>query len=311
MQIVFIGSPDFAVPSLNTLAEHFDVVGVITQPDRPSGRGRKLKPSSIKLRAFELELSVFQPKTMKSKESQRLLQELAPSLVVVAAYGQILPQSIINIPQHGIVNVHASLLPRWRGAAPVQAAILNGDPETGVSLMLIDEGMDTGAILAQQSITIQPDETGGALTQRLSQLGAEMLPDTINRHIAGEIDPEPQDSEAATYAPMLKKADGYLQFSKSVEDLARQIRAFEPWPSSFFYLNGLRIVVRKAEAIVRTPIHAPGKTTVVEGFPAVSAADGILILSEVQPAGKRITRGDHFLRGMPTYNQLAAHERAE
>jgi methionyl-tRNA formyltransferase len=292
MQIVFIGSPDFAVPSLNTLAEHFDVVGVITQPDRPSGRGRKLKPSSIKLRAFELELSVFQPKTMKSKESQRLLQELAPSLVVVAAYGQILPQSIINIPQHGIVNVHASLLPRWRGAAPVQAAILNGDPETGVSLMLIDEGMDTGAILAQQSITIQPDETGGALTQRLSQLGAEMLPDTINRHIAGEIDPEPQDSEAATY-------------------LARQIRAFEPWPSSFFYLNGLRIVVRKAEAIVRTPIHAPGKTTVVEGFPAVSAADGILILSEVQPAGKRITRGDHFLRGMPTYNQLAAHERAE
>jgi methionyl-tRNA formyltransferase len=310
MQIVFMGSPDFAVPSLNKLAEQFNIIGVFTQPDRPSGRGRKLKSSSVKLRALELALPVFQPKSMKSTESHQLLQELEPTLVVVVAYGQILPQTILDIPPKGIVNVHASLLPRWRGAAPVQAAILNGDIETGISLMLIDAGMDTGPILAQQSIKIQARETGGELTRRLSTLGAELLPDTIIGYLDGEIDPVPQNPESATYAPMLKKVDGGLVFSKTAETLARQVRAYEPWPSSYLYLNALRIVVRRAKAIPHDSKQPPGNTTVVDGVPAVYTADGILLLSEVQPAGKRTIRGEDFLRGMPSFIECVARERA-
>lgn len=303
-----MGSPDFAVPSLNALLEHFNLVGVITQPDRPAGRGRQLNPPSVKLRALEINVPVYQPPTMKSQESHDILRSLEPDLIVVAAYGQILPQSILDIPTFGIVNVHASLLPRWRGAAPVQAAILHGDDETGISLMLIDAGMDTGPILSQERIEIYPEDTGGELTRRLSHLGAQMLPNSIRQFIAGDIVAVAQDDAAATYAPMLRKADGELDFSKSVVELLRQIRAYEPWPSSFFHLNGLRIVVRGAKAISQDVERSPGSTAVYKGYPSIIAADGLLVLTKLQPSGKRTLRGDDYLRGMPMFLDLTAHK---
>jgi methionyl-tRNA formyltransferase len=301
MRIVFMGSPDFAVPSLNAVAEHFELVGVITQPDRPSGRGRKLTSSSVKTRAEELELPIFQPISMKHSESEDMLRNLHPSLVVVAAYGKILPQSILDIPTYGTINVHASLLPRWRGAAPVQASILNGDDETGITLMLIDAGMDTGPVLSQRTIAILHQETGGELTQRLAELGAEMLPETISQFIADEIHPTPQDEQHATYAPMLKKVDGFLDFTKSAMVLERQVRAFEPWPGSYFLWGDLRVVVRRGHSHNHRMSQPPGKTTQMKDYPAVFTSDGILVLDYVQPAGKRMIRGDDFLRGAPSF----------
>lgn len=305
MRIVFMGSPEFAVPSLNAVAEHFDIVGVFTQPDRPSGRGRKLTPSSVKVRAEELGLPIFQPISMRYSESEDMLRNLQPSLAFVAAYGQILPQSILEVPTHGIINVHASLLPRWRGAAPVQASILHGDEETGITLMLIDAGMDTGPILSQRKIEILSQETGGELTQRLAELGAEMLPETISLFLTNDIQPVPQDEDYATYAPMLKKADGLLDFTKAAVLLERQVRAYEPWPGSFFLLDDLRVVLRRCHIVDSDVARYPGKTTQVDDFPAVFTGDGILILDYVQPAGKRIIRGDDFLRGAPSF--LGSH----
>lgn len=309
MRIVFMGSPEFAVPSLNAVAEHFDIVGVITQPDRPSGRGRKLTPSSVKVRAEEMGLPIFQPVSMRYSESEDMLRNLQPSLAVVAAYGQILPQSILDIPTHGIINVHASLLPRWRGAGPVQASILHGDVETGITLMLIDAGMDTGPILSQRKTEILSQETGGELTQRLADLGADMLPETISLFLTNDIQPVPQDEDFATYAPMLKKADGYLDFTKPAVALERQVRAYEPWPGSFFLWDDLRVAVRKGHIVGSDLSRSPGKTTQIDDFPAVFTGDGILVLDYLQPAGKRIIRGDDFLRGAPLFLESYLHSK--
>jgi methionyl-tRNA formyltransferase len=301
MRIVFMGSPDFAVPSLHTLAECFEIVGVITQPDRPSGRGRKLTHSSVKKLASELELPIFQPSTMKDIEAEQMLRDLSPDLVVVAAYGQILPENILQIPEYGILNVHASLLPRWRGASPIQASILHGDEDTGISLMLIDPGMDSGPILSQVKTKIRQGETGGELTQRLAMLGASTLEDTISNYVSGNITPEAQPEEGVTYAPLLKKSDGRLDFTKSAVQLERQIRAYEPWPSSFFFWGDLRIVARQAHVIDDSGNSSPGTATADDKIPAVHTGDGLLVFDRLQPAGKRTIRGDEFLRGASTF----------
>jgi methionyl-tRNA formyltransferase len=301
MRIIFMGSPDFAVPSLNLIAEHFDIVGVFTQPDRPSGRGRKLMPPSVKVRSIELGLPIYQPANLKGEEAEKTVRELRPSLVVVAAYGHILSQAILDIPTVGSINVHASLLPRWRGAAPVQAAILHGDTETGITLMLIDAGLDTGPILSQRSIIIQSDDTARTLTKKLALLGAEMLPETITRFIASEIQPTPQDDEIATYAHMLNKRDGILNFTEPAVSLERQVRAYEPWPTSYFLWDDLRIVVRKARVSRKEASHTPGQTTAVDDFPGIVTSDGTLVLDIVQPAGKQAIGGADFLRGAPTF----------
>ena len=311
MRVIFMGSPDFAVPSLNSVAEHFDIVGVFTQPDRPSGRGRKLKHSNVKARSVELGLPIFQPANLKGEEAVKTVRELEPSLVVVAAYGHILSQAILDIPTVGSINVHASLLPRWRGAAPVQAAILHGDAETGITLMLIDAGLDTGPILSQRSITIQSDDTARTLTKKLALLGAEMLPETITRFIASEIHPTQQDDEISTYAHMLKKRDWILNFKDPAASLERQVRAYEPWPTSYFLWDDLRIVVRKAHVSMQKASLTPGQTTAIDDFPGVVTSDGTLVLDIVQPAGKRALGGADFLRGAPTFLDQGLQTKSE
>jgi methionyl-tRNA formyltransferase len=296
MRTVFMGSPPFAVPSLRALSGRYQVVGVITQPDRPAGRGRSLKPSAIKSWSLEEGLPIAQPNRLKNPDVLEQLRSWEPELIVVVAYGQILPPEVLELPEWGCLNVHASLLPRWRGAAPVQAAILHGDSESGITIMKMDQGLDTGPILSQQRIPILPDEMGGQLTSRLSTLGSELLLDTIPKYIAGNIHLSEQDQSKATLAPMLKKEDGLLDFYKPAEALARQVRAFEPWPGSFLTWDGRRIVIRKAHAIPGD-YPQPGQVIRVDMFTAVTTGIGFLVLEVIQPAGRKQMSAEAFVRG--------------
>ncbi|HRJ76665.1 MAG TPA: methionyl-tRNA formyltransferase, partial [Anaerolineales bacterium] len=221
-RIVFMGSPDFALPSLRLLAKNYDVVGVITQPDRASGRGRELKSPPVKILAGELNLPILQPE--KLKEATEEIKTWNPDVIIVAAFGQILKKEILDLPKFGCINVHASLLPRWRGAAPINAAILAGDEETGVTIMKMDVGLDTGDMLSKKSIRLNPDDTAGSVFQALSTLGAELLIETLPKIFDGSITPQPQPDEGATYAPMLKKEDGKLDFNHSIYEIERRVR---------------------------------------------------------------------------------------
>ena len=295
-RVVFMGSPAFAVPTLRALAQAYPIVGVVTQPDRPAGRGRKLTPPPVKVVAQELGLPIMQPRRLKAPEAMEQLRAWAPDLIVVAAYGQILRPAVLQLPRYGCINVHASLLPRWRGASPIQHAILAGDEVTGVTIMLMDEGLDTGPILSQRSIPIEPDDTGATLSLKLAHLGAELLLDTLPTYLSGTLQPRPQDDSQATYAPLLKKEHGRLDFARPAEELARQVRAFDPWPGTFMEWPGGMLKVLRAEA-VSTSSPGAGVRLIYQGFPAVGTAEGILVLRQVQPAGKRPMAGDAFLRG--------------
>jgi methionyl-tRNA formyltransferase len=295
-RVVFMGSPDFALPSLRALAGNYDMVGVITQPDRASGRGRELKSPPVKSLALELNIPVIQPQKLREPEAMKQLQEWDPDLIVVAAFGQILKKDVLELPKHGCINVHASLLPRWRGAAPINAAILTGDEETGVTIMKMDEGLDTGPMLARKSIRIRRDDTAGSLYQVLSTLGADLLIATLPGYMDGGIVPQPQPDEGATYAPMLKKQDGLLDFTKPVREVERRVRAMNPWPGAWFEWNGNMLKVMRASVSVAQG-SGNGSRFIVEGRPAVMCADGALILDEVQPPGKRVMPGKSFLTG--------------
>ena len=298
MNVVFMGSPEFAIPSLNALAANheLDLVGIFTQPDRPAGRGRKIRSSPVKLRCRELEVRFYQPDSLKSPESISTLEILNTELIVVAAYGLILPQEFLDLPKFGSINVHASLLPRWRGAAPIQAAIHAGDSDTGVTIMKMDPGLDTGPILSQRSISILSSDTGGLLSERLADLGALLLIETISGYISGEIQPYEQDENKATYAPMLKKSDGRLDFLRPAIELERQIRAFNPWPSSYFEWGNKRIRIHKADALSDDTLE-PGVVGMIDDVPAIGANPGTLLLQIVQPAGRKEMPGEDFLRG--------------
>ncbi len=295
-RIVFMGSPEFALPTLNALAGRYPVVGVVTQPDRPAGRGRTLKPPPVKLLADRLGLPVIQPERLRAAEAIAQLQAWEPDLIVVAAYGQILRPAVLNLPALGCLNVHASLLPRWRGAAPIQAALLNGDDETGVTIMMMDPGVDTGPILSQRAIPILPDDTAGTLGERLAELGAALLLDTLPDYLSGNLRPQPQDESRATLAPVLTKADGALDFTQPANSLARRVRAFNPWPGTYLTWQGAPLKVLRARA-VPAPVSHPGRFTIYRGMPAVEALDGLLLLEEVQPAGRKVLSGVDFLRG--------------
>ena len=290
-----MGSPDFALPVLKSLDEHFDVIGVVTQPDRASGRGRELKSPPVKTLALELGLPVIQPEKLKQPEAMEQLQAWAPDLIVVAAFGQILKKDVLYLPRFGCINVHASLLPHWRGAAPINAAILNGDEETGVTIMQMDVGLDTGAMLAKRSIRLTPTDTAGSVFQTLSTLGADLLIETLPRWMAGEITPEKQDDSLATYAPMLKKEDGKLDFTHDVNELERRIRAFNPWPGTFMEVDGMILKIHRSH--VEAGDASAGQRLIVQDQPAVGARGGFLILDEVQPAGKKSMSGKAFLAG--------------
>jgi methionyl-tRNA formyltransferase len=296
MRMIFMGSPEFAVPSLHQLAGQFEVAGVYCQPDKPAGRGKKIKPPAVKRAAIELGLPVHQPQSVKDIETIHEIDRLAPEMIVVAAYGKILPEEILDLPRFGVLNVHASLLPRWRGAAPIPAAILHGDKETGVTIMKLVLEMDAGAILAQGGTPIRNNETTGELTSRLSKLGADLLLKTITPYISGDIVPVEQDERFVTFAPRLKKSDGILNFSQTATLLERQVRAFNPWPSAFFNWDNRRIIVHEAH-VSNDRISSPGSVFEIEGFPAVGTQDGSLVLDLLQPAGKKPMTGDQFLRG--------------
>jgi methionyl-tRNA formyltransferase len=233
-QIVFMGTPDFAVPALTALIKsEYQVMGVVTQPDRPSGRGKKLTPSAVKVVAEAANLPVLQPETLKDEEAKQALAALQPDLIVVAAFGQILRQEVLELPRHGCLNIHASLLPRWRGAAPVAAAILAGDAETGVTLMKMDVSLDTGPMIAHQALPITPDHTTETLTAVLAEVGATLLLDTLPDWLAGQIEAQPQDNNLATFAPRLKKEAGRIDWTQPAVLIERQVRAFDPWPGTF------------------------------------------------------------------------------
>ena len=290
-----MGSPDFALPSLRALAQNYQVVGVVTQPDRASGRGRELKMPPVKTLALELGIPVIQPEKLRVPEAMEQLRMWSPDLIVVAAFGQILKKDVLDLPRFGCINVHASLLPRWRGAAPINAAILHGDEETGVTIMKMDVGLDTGPMLAKRSIRLKPDDTAGSVTETLSHLGADLLIETLPDYVSGKIVPQPQPEEGATYAPMLKKEEGKLDFTRDVIELERQVRAFNPWPGAFMDFDGVLLKIHKAH--VATGNAPAGQRLVYQDQPAVGARGGILIINEVQPAGKKSMSGKSFLAG--------------
>jgi methionyl-tRNA formyltransferase len=295
-RIVFMGSPEFALPVLQKLVENYRVVGVVTQPDRPAGRGKTLTPPPIKKLALENGLEVIQPERLKTPEAFSRLQEWQPDVIIVAAFGQILRKNVLELPQYGCINVHASLLPRWRGAAPIQAAILNGDAKTGVTIMKMDAGVDTGAILRQREFPIQADDTAGSLSHGLAVLGADLLIETLPDYLAGKIEPTSQDDTQATYATLIKKEEGKLDFEKNAVVLERQVRAYIPWPGAFIEWQGQAMKINGAKAMDGGS-GATGQRTVIEGFPAIQCKNGSLVLVEVQPAGKKNMNGQVFLRG--------------
>lgn len=299
MQIrtIFMGSPEFAVPVLRKLAAKFQIVGVITQPDRPAGRGRVLTPPPIKILADELELPVIQPRRLSEPGVLEHLQGWAPDLIVVAAFGQILRPAVLDLPKFGCINVHASLLPRWRGAAPIQAAILNGDETTGITIMRMDPGIDTGPLLSQKSINIDHSDTSATLALKLSELGADLLMDTLPDYLAGKRLPDPQDDSLATYSPMIKKEDGLLDFSMSAIDLDRKIRAFNPWPSAFTYWKNQILKIHRAHPVNYVDAMV-GKRVIYQEIPAFTTGKGILVLDELQLPGKKIQTGKNFLNGI-------------
>jgi methionyl-tRNA formyltransferase len=296
IRIVFMGSPDFALPTLSALVEHHHIVGVVTQPDRPAGRGRTLKAPPVKQLALEHNLPLIQPQKLNDPTVLEQLESWAPQVIVVAAFGQILRPRVLDLPPHGCINVHASLLPRWRGAAPINAAILHGDMESGVTIMKMDPGLDTGPVISQKAIPIGPNETAGELFTRLANLGGDLLLETLPAYLRGDLVPQPQINSLHTYAPMLKRQDGELDFNHTAPDLARRVRAFNPWPGTSLAWNEKRIKVHLAHPENVTSPGA-GVFLIHEGMPAIGTAEGLLVLDEIQPPGKRKLSGDSFLRG--------------
>lgn len=299
MKIVFMGSPEFAVPALNSLVSSHEILAIYTQPDRPSGRGLESTPSPVKRRALALGLKVVQPKTLKLPEEIDNLKALKPEAIVVAAYGLLIPRSILDVPPLGCINVHPSLLPRHRGASPVTAAILSGDKTTGVSIMLLDEGWDTGPVLAQVSTPILPADTTGSLTARLSGLGARLLETTLPRWQAGEIKPQPQDPSRATYSHTIRKEEGELDWTLPAEELERKVRAFQPWPGCYTWWKGKMLKVLQSEVI--SGGDGPGQVISKDGITGVGTAAGILSLKVVQLEGKKAMDIQEFVRGQPGF----------
>jgi methionyl-tRNA formyltransferase len=296
--MVFMGTPEFAVPSLRALAGVGQVVGVVTQPDRPAGRGQKLSAPPVKQFALAAGLPVIQPLRLREPAAVAQLAAWRPDLIVVAAFGQILKPAVLGLPRHGCLNVHASLLPRWRGAAPIAAALLAGDSETGVTLMQMDPGLDTGPMLARRSEAIRPDDTTPALTARLAELGAALLADCLPAYLRGELRPEPQDPAKATYAPQLRKDDGRLDFTLPAPDLARRVRALLPWPATFALWQGQPFKILRAAPLEAGAGNAgPGTIFLTDQGPAVACGQGALLLHEVQPAGRAPMPAADFARG--------------
>jgi methionyl-tRNA formyltransferase len=304
-RIIFMGTPDFAVPSLKALLDsNENVVCVITQPDRPKGRGRKLTPPPVKELALQSGLPVLQPEKIREEGFLARISEFNPDLIVLTAYGRILPGSLINLPSYGTINVHASLLPKYRGAAPIQWALINGETETGVTIMQMDEGLDTGDILLAEKLLISPDDTAGSLFSRLAELGGTALKKAMEQLRADKLTPIKQDDSLATLAPLLKKEDGLVEWSKSAEQISCLIRGLDPWPTTYTVMNGKRFrlfspqVINQSDCQEKGP--APGTICRADhnGL-VVCTGSGYLLVREVQPENSKRMTVDAYLRGHP------------
>lgn len=301
MKIVFMGTPDFAVPTLKKLYESkHEVVGVFTQTDKPKGRGYKLAPPPVKVLALEHATPVYQPKSLKNEPQMwDELKKLEPDCIVVAAYGKILPREVLEIPKYHCVNVHGSLLPKYRGAAPIQWSVLNGDAETGITTMLMGEGLDTGDILLQRSTPIGENETAAQLFDRLSEIGADLLIETLDKLEKGQITPVKQDDSKATYARMLSKDMCVLDFEKPVFEVHKKICGLSDWPCAVTFLKGKRLKVYGSEIVSRGPAKTPAGTVVNEKDLSVQCADGVLRFTVVQAEGSKRMSTQDYIRGNP------------
>jgi methionyl-tRNA formyltransferase len=297
MKIVYMGTPPFAVPPLQSLstAGH-DVVGVVTRTDKPAGRGKVLTPPAVKIAAEQSDIPVFQPKRVREPESIAAIRAMGPEIIVVAAYGQILPREILTLPKFGCVNIHASLLPAYRGAAPINWAIINGEARTGITIMQMDEGMDTGAILTQESVPIDPHDTAGDLTGKLSELGSWLLVDTLSRIDMEGLAAVPQDNSKASMAPLLKKEDGLINWTMSAREIHNRIRGLSPWPGAFSFLDGKLIKVIETDLTEGTcepgALYEQGRDSL-----AIGTGSSLLRVVSIQPEGKRPMSAAEFLRG--------------
>ena len=305
LRLVFFGTAEIAVPSLEALAADpaYAVVAVVTQPDRAKGRDLQLQPSAVKQAALHLGLPVHQPDRCKHESFLQVLRGLAPDLIVAAAYGQILPQALLDLPPHGCLNVHASLLPRHRGAAPIQWAILEGDRESGITIMKMDAGLDTGAMLLAEPTPIGPEDTAQTLHDRLAQIGAALLRRTIPGYVAGQLQPTPQPAEGVTYARKITKEDGRMDWSEPAGRLARRVRAFTPWPGAFTFVPGADRpkMLKIWRAAADSSLTGPPGTVLVTGKDrlVVACGEGALELLELQREGGRRLPAREFLAGCP------------
>jgi len=302
MRVVFFGTPQFAVPSLEQLIQSaHDVVGVVTQPDRPRGRGQKVTDMPVKVTAVQHGLPVFQPARLRDPEVKETLTRWAPELGVVAAYGKILPESVLNLPRFGMINVHASLLPRYRGAAPVQRAVIDGMPETGVTIMRMVLALDAGGMFAKVTRPIGSDETSDIVERDLAHLGASLLLDVIDDLAAGRAVEESQDDSLTTYASKITKEEGLIDWTLAATDIHNRVRGLYPWPHAFSYLNGERLIVMRSH-VAPEPTSADPGTIVDVSSGAISVATGHgerLAIDEVQPEGRRAMKVRDYLAGHP------------
>lgn len=296
MKTVFMGTPDFSVPALERLHDEHEVLAVVTQPDKAKGRSGKLTACPVKEKALELGITVLQPEKARDETFIQSLRELEPEVILVIAYGQILPKEILELPRYGCVNVHASLLPRYRGAAPIQWAVINGDEVTGVTTMLMNEGLDTGDILLKKEVGVDEKETGGSLFEKLSSIGAELMLETLSGLEKGEIIPVPQNQAEATKVGLLRKSMGELDFGKSATEIERLIRGLDPWPGAFTFFKGKKISLWKAEVI-----EGEGQPGVVKeagrDYIDIGCGSGILRVTELQAEGKKRMKTRDFLNG--------------
>jgi methionyl-tRNA formyltransferase len=322
LRIIYMGTPQFAVPALEALIkgappgrllpEGYDIVTVITRPDKPVGRGQSIIFSPVKKAALAHGIPVWQPGSFKRPENREALAAYHADLYIVAAFGQILPQEVLDLPRYGTLNIHASLLPKYRGVSPISAAILHGDTEAGVTIMLIDAGIDTGPMLLKRSIQLSEDETTGSLTGKLADLGAQALLEVLPLWVSGNITPVPQDQQAASYTRMLHKEDGAINWHEPAFVLARKIRAYTPWPGAYTHWRGKLLKIHSAHTL-HTPPHTTSTATAASTIPgtvtllqdagrkslAVTTGADLLAIKQLQLEGKKVMSAEEFLRGYP------------
>jgi methionyl-tRNA formyltransferase len=301
--LIFMGSPQFAVPTLEDLAHDHTILAVFTQPDKPAGRGQQLTAVPVKHWAVAHNVPVHQPKSFR-KEPQAIdvLRDLKPEVIVVAAYGLILPQAVLDVPRFGCLNVHGSILPRHRGAAPITSAILAGDAETGITIMQMDAGLDTGPMLSIARERIRSDDTTASLSERMSHLGAQLMADTLPKYLSGEIAPQPQPEDGATYSPKIDKANAQINWNKPAIEIERMVRAYIPWPGTQTLWVGQLVKVLKTQVIEGKRDGEIGRVAKLsDGSIGVMTGEGVLVLKEIQLAGRKAMKAEDFVRGQPKF----------